>query len=97
MHTTKKPDSKRRNENVVASKLSMALSQKLAWGGQKDWHILWWKTTHSLTPPLADDMTQIVNKTVMKKDDDPSIFFEPISEVQNRYNIANRKLKNTLL
>jgi len=42
-------------------------------------------------------MRQIVNKTVMKKDDDPSIFFEPISEVQNRYNIANRKLKNILL
>jgi len=36
MHTTKRPDSKRRNENEVASKLSMALSQKLAWGGQKD-------------------------------------------------------------
>ena len=34
----------------------------------------------------------MLNKLTMKKNEDPSVLFEKISEIQNRYNTARHKL-----
>ena len=49
----------------------------------------WYKPNDNIS---RVEVRQMLNKLMMKKNEDPSLLFEKISEIQNRYNTAKHKL-----